>query len=84
MSYQIAKSICALVPAFDGDKVDRILLTGGLARSKILVDQIKRYVRTVAGVSVFPGEHEMAALAEGALRVLNGREPAQKYDPKDW
>ncbi len=29
MAYQIAKNIAALLPAFDGEPVDRILLTGG-------------------------------------------------------
>ena len=33
MCYQLAKSITALIPAFDGEKVDRVILTGGMARS---------------------------------------------------
>ena len=37
MVYQIAKNITALIPAFDGEKVDQILLTGGLARSEKFV-----------------------------------------------
>jgi butyrate kinase len=31
------------------------------------------------GVTVYPGENEMYALAKGALRVLAGKEPAKEY-----
>ncbi len=79
-SYQIAKSICALLPAFDGEKVDRIILTGGAARCQNVVDYI--VTRTAAlgcGVTVYPGENEMGALVKGALRVLSGKEAAKEY-----
>jgi butyrate kinase len=82
MAYQIAKNISALVPAFDGEPVDRILLTGGMARSQTLVDAITALVAAVGcGVTVYPGENEMLALVKGALRVLNGKEPARSYRP---
>ena len=44
MVYQICKSITALLPAFDGEPVDRVLLTGGLARSERFVAEITRGV----------------------------------------
>jgi len=34
------------------------------------------------GVTVYPGENEMLALVKGALRVLNGKEPAREYRPE--
>jgi len=34
----------------------------------------------LARVFVYPGEKEMEALAEGALRVLRGQEEAKEYD----
>ncbi len=78
--YQIAKNITALIPAFDGEKVDRILLTGGMARSQKLVDGITSAVAAVGcGVTVYAGENEMLALAKGALRVLNHKEAAREY-----
>ncbi len=84
MAYQIAKGITALVPAFDGEPVDRILLTGGMARSARLVDAITRLVAAVGcGVTVYPGENEMAALVKGALRVLNRKEEAREYLAED-
>jgi butyrate kinase len=80
MAYHIAKAAAALVPAFEGQKVDRVILTGGMARSEMLVERIKGYLRGLGcGVTVYPGENEMAALAKGALRVLYGREAAREY-----
>jgi butyrate kinase len=84
MAYQIAKNITALVPAFDGEPVDRILLTGGMARSQALVAAITKAVAAVGcGVTVYPGENEMVALAKGALRVLDRKEQAREYRPEE-
>lgn len=83
MAYQIAKAITALVPAFGGEPVDAILLTGGLARSRKLVGELCRLTSALGcPVQVYPGENEMAALAKGALRVLSGRETARDYPPQ--
>jgi butyrate kinase len=83
MVYQICKNITALLPAFDGDPVDRVLLTGGLARSEMLVADITAGVKAMGcGVTAYPGENEMRALVKGALRVLDGKEEAQEYDPQ--
>jgi len=83
MAYQIAKAVSALVPAFDGEPVDAILLTGGLARSEKLVGELRRLTSALGcPVRVYPGENEMAALAKGALRVLSGRETARDYPPQ--
>jgi butyrate kinase len=80
MAYQVAKAITALVPAFDGERVDAILLTGGMARSAKLVEELRRLTSTLGcDFKVYPGENEMAALAKGALRVLSGREEAKDY-----
>jgi len=80
MGYSIAKAIAALWPAFDGEAIDQILITGGLARSAPLLERIQKGLRALpAGVTVYPGENEMLALAQGALRVLKGLEPAKDY-----
>jgi len=60
-------------------KVDAVVLTGGLANSKMLVDWITERVSFIAPVLVFPGEDEMRALALGVLRVLRGEEQAKEY-----
>ena len=79
LAYQISKAITALIPAFNGEKVDRIILTGGMARSGLLVEQIAELTaQSGCGVTVYPGENEMAALAKGAVRVLQGKK-RKKY-----
>jgi len=84
MVYQICKNVTALLPAFDGELVDKVLLTGGLARSEKFVDDIAAGVQALGcGVTAYPGENEMVALVKGALRVLDGKEEAQDYDPAE-
>jgi len=57
----------------------RNIITGGLAYIPELVDFIQERVLWIAPVFVVPGEDEMLALAEGALRVLRGQEEAKTY-----
>jgi butyrate kinase len=78
LAYQVAKNICALMATFSG-KVDAIALTGGMANSQLLTVWIKSQVDFLAPVLVYPGESEMEALAQGALRVLRGEEMAREY-----
>ncbi len=82
MAYGVAKEISSLWPAFDGEPVDQILITGGIARCKPTVAYIQKCLAALpAGISVYPGENEMLALVMGALRVLNGQETAKVYAP---
>lgn len=60
-------------------QVDQIILTGGIAYGKETVDAITDMVGWIAPITVYPGEDELLALAQGALRVLNGEEPARVY-----
>lgn len=78
MAYQIAKGIGELSVVQKGN-VDCIILTGGMAYSKMLTDWIAEYVSFIAPVRVVPGEREMEALALGGLRVLRGEEQAKRY-----
>jgi len=80
MAYQVARWITSLLPAFEGEPVDQVLLTGGLARCRPFVERIKQRIAALnVGVTVYPGENEMAALRDGALRVLMGKEKAKTY-----
>ncbi|NMB02655.1 MAG: butyrate kinase [Firmicutes bacterium] len=78
MCYQISKEIGRISTVLCG-KVDQIILTGGLAYSIELVEEVRKRVDFIAPVSVLPGENELEALAFGALRVLTGVEKAQVY-----
>lgn len=79
MAYQLSKEIGGMAIALCG-KIDRIILTGGIAYNKRITDYISECVSFIAPVVVVPGEDEMLALAQGALRVLNEEEKAKIYD----
>lgn len=79
MAYQIAKSIGELATVTKG-KVDKIVLTGAMAYSKLLTDWVTERVQFIADVDIMPGEDELQALALGVLRVLRGEEEAHIYD----
>ncbi|MFO7676048.1 MAG: butyrate kinase [bacterium] len=80
MIYQIAKEIGAQVAVCRG-AVDAIVLTGGLARSRRLITTLKGWVKGLCPrMLVFPGEEEMAALAERMLAVLKGEERVRSYE----
>lgn len=78
MAYQIAKGIGELATVVEG-KVDAVILTGGIAYSKMLTSWIKNRVSFISHVEIMPGENEMEALAYGALRVMRGEEAAREY-----
>ena len=80
MAYQLSKSVASLFPVTEG-KVDGVVFTGGGARWGVLLDEVKRRLAFL-NVPIFirPGESEIEALAEGALRVLRGEETAHTYE----
>lgn len=79
MCYQVAKEIGKCAAVLSG-KVDAILLTGGIAYGKHITEYIRERVEFIAPVIVYPGEDELLALAEGAVRVLKGEEEAKIYE----
>ena len=76
--YQIGKEIGSMAAAMKG-KVDQIILTGGIAYGKETVAALKEMVEWIAPVTVYPGEDELLALTQGALRVLKGEEEVGVY-----
>lgn len=70
MIYQVCKQIGAMATVLCG-KVDAILITGGIAYSKSIVQKIKDRVEFIAPVVVYPGENEMESLARGAFEGLS-------------
>ena len=76
--YQLAKDIGAMAAVLHFE-VDAIVYTGGMAYEQFFCDDITAYVGRLAPVLRFPGEEEMRALAEGALRVLHGEVQAETY-----
>lgn len=80
MAYQIAKEIGAMAAVLRG-RVDALVLTGGMAHSARLVSLLTDYVKWIAPIMRYPGEDELRALVEGALRVLRGEEQARELEP---
>ena len=78
MVYQICKEIGAYSTVLKGN-IDAILLTGGIAYSNLITSMIKESVKFIAPVIVYPGEDEMIAMAQGALRVLKCEEQEKVY-----
>jgi len=76
--YQLAKDIGAMAAVLHFG-VDAIVYTGGMAYEQFFCDDITAYVGRLAPVLRLPGEEEMRALAEGALRVLHGEAQAERY-----
>ena len=76
--YQVCKEIGSMATVLEG-KVDKIILTGGIAYSPVVVEAITKRVNWIADIKVYPGEDELLALAQGAIRVLDGEEKAKVY-----
>ncbi len=73
MAYQVSKSIGEMFTVLCSE-ADGIVLTGGVANSKMFTDWVTQRVGKLAPVMIIPGEREMLALARGGLRVLRGEE----------
>lgn len=87
MAYQVSKEIGSMATTLKGN-IDAICLTGGAVYSEILVGLIKERISFLADILLFPGEDELKALAQGALRVLRNEEDAlvypQQITSREW
>jgi butyrate kinase len=78
MCYQVSKEIGACATVLCG-KVDAIFMSGGLVYNPQVISEIKMRAGFIAPIHLYPGEKEMEALSQGAIRVLSGSEPALDY-----
>ena len=76
--YQIAKDAGAMAAVLHG-QVDQIILTGGIAYNPNTEKYLKEYLGFIAPITVYPGEDELLALCQGALRVMIGEEKPMEY-----
>jgi butyrate kinase len=58
--------------------VDAIILTGGMAHSERVVNRLNEQIGWIAPITIYPGEDELRALAEGVFRVLDGEEEVRR------
>ena len=82
MIYQIAKDIGGMATVNNGE-IDRVILTGEIARSERLVTSLTKRVEFIAPVEVVPGAVEMEALVAGTMRILRGEEELKDYDTEN-
>lgn len=78
MVYQIVKEIGGLHASFSG-KTTALIITGGLANSNYLIEQLNKYLSFIQPQLVYPGSFELEALNQGVLNVLNGKDTAKEY-----
>jgi butyrate kinase len=75
---QMAKDIGSMACVLSG-KIDQIIVTGGIAYDKEVVEGLKERAGFIAPFTVYAGEDELLALAQGALRVINKEEKVMEY-----
>ncbi len=76
----VAKYIGALATVVGG-KVDAIILTGGIAYNRNVVEDIASRVGFIAPVEVYAGENELESLAENGYGILAGEFDIKYYHP---
>lgn len=81
MALAVAKNIGKIAVGVCG-KVDKIILTGGIAYSKLFTQAISKNVEFIAPIEIIAGENEMDSLCQGILRVIRGEETAKLLEKK--
>ncbi len=76
--FQVAKDMGSMACVLNG-KVDQIIITGGIAYNAAVIDGLKERAGFIAPFTVYPGEDELLALAQGAIRVMCGEENVMEY-----
>ena len=73
MTYNVAKGIGQMYTVLDSE-IDAVILTGGLTYSDLFRTKVSDRIKNMGKIITYPGEFELAALAQGALRVLRNEE----------
>ncbi len=79
MIYQTAKYAGEMAVVLRGD-VDAIIITGGLAYSGYIIENLLPWLQWMAPVAIFPGENELAALAYNGWLVWTGQLEVKEYE----
>lgn len=78
MIYQTAREIGASAAVLEG-KIDAIVVTGSIMHSRNLAEKLRRKIAFLGNVLVYPGEDELEALRDAAIRVIRGEEVIHPY-----
>ena len=80
LAQSVAAHVAAAIVRFEGEPVDRLILTGGMIRSDRLCARLALLLSGLGvGLTCYPGGLESEALRDGALRVMRGQEEALSY-----
>ncbi len=74
LALQIAKDAAAMSTHYVNERIDGILLTGGLSNSEYITDRVVNRLKHIAPIFIYKGERELQSLAAGAIRALKGEE----------
>ena len=78
IAYQIAKEIGALSTVLCGE-VDGILITGELAYSKFIINELTKRIKHLGLIRIYPGEDDIDAYAMYGYMVLTGEIETKEY-----
>lgn len=79
MVYQIAKEIGSLYAVTRGN-LDAILITGGLAYNKDVIEPLLEYLDHLGDIVVYPGEDELEALNMNVYNMVHKTQEVKKYE----
>jgi len=79
MAFQIGKGVGAAAAAL-GVKPDAIIVTGGLANSKMFMEWLTPMIDWISPLHVMPDDNEILSLCQGALRALNDKSLLKQYN----
>lgn len=77
--FQVAKEIGKEATALKGN-FKSIIVTGGLANSKMFINDLKEYISYLGKISVYPGEGEMEALSNAGFLAVKGKVEIKDYN----
>jgi len=78
MAYQIAKQIGATAAVLSG-RVNAVVLTGAISKSRMLTRLIRKYAGFVAQFRVYPDIEEVSAMASAINAAMAGKVKIQEY-----
>ncbi len=79
MIYQTAKYAGEMAVVLRGN-VDAFIITGGLAYSGYIIENLLPWLQWMAPVAIFPGENELSALAYNGWLVWTGQLEVKEYE----
>ena len=79
MIYQVRKEIGAMAAVLDFD-VCALIVTGGIAYSDYVKEEILTHLGKQFSIILYPGENELGAMADGGFRILDGKMDIYDYD----